>query len=149
MSHNCRFCSTPLQHTFCDLGKTPPSNSYLKRLDHFEHFFPASCLCVPPLFSRPTRPIPKTPMKFFGDYAYFSSFSSTWVEHARLYTEQVTSRFHLNSKNLVIEVASNDGYLLQHFKAKKHSYSRNRAGKKYRSSRYRKRDPHPQPVLWP
>jgi 2-polyprenyl-3-methyl-5-hydroxy-6-metoxy-1,4-benzoquinol methylase len=116
MSHSCRSCSTLLQHTFCDLGKTPPSNSYLKSLTQRETSFPLHAYVCHHCFLVQLGQF-QTPDEIFSDYAYFSSFSNTWVEHGRKYTEEIVSRFSLNAKSFVIEIASNDGYLLQHFKA--------------------------------
>lgn len=117
MTQNCRFCSTQLQHTFCNLGKTPPSNSYLKNLDQKEFPFPLHAYVCNKCYLVQLGQFQR-PDEIFSNYAYFSSFSTSWVEHAKLYADQISNRLHLNSKNLVIEIASNDGYLLQHFKAK-------------------------------
>lgn len=115
---SCRFCKASLQYTFCDLGKTPLSNSYLKKADQDETYFPLHAYVCHHCFLVQLEQV-ETPAAIFTDYAYFSSFSSTWVEHARKYTEEVVARFSLTSKEHVVEIASNDGYLLQHFKEKK------------------------------
>lgn len=113
--HFCRNCKALLTKTFCDLGETPPSNSYLKNPDDKESYFPLhayvceSCLLV-------QLGAFQTPSEIFRDYAYFSSYSSSWVEHAQKYVEQMISRFSLNLDSFVVEIASNDGYLLQHFR---------------------------------
>ncbi|MCX6989949.1 MAG: class I SAM-dependent methyltransferase [Chlamydiae bacterium] len=121
MSHpQCRFCSTPLFTTFCNLGKTPLSNSYLKdmQLKIHELVFPLhayvcqNCLLVQlEEFQKPNQ--------IFSDYAYFSSYSKSWLEHARNFVESVVKRFSISSIHQVIEIASNDGYLLQYFMEKK------------------------------
>jgi 2-polyprenyl-3-methyl-5-hydroxy-6-metoxy-1,4-benzoquinol methylase len=117
MKEKCRFCSNSIHITFCDLGKTPPSNSYLKSPDQKEHFFPLHAFVCDRCYLVQLGQF-QTPDEIFSDYAYFSSYSSSWVEHARQYVEMMTHRFSLDSKSFVVEIASNDGYLLQHFKAK-------------------------------
>jgi hypothetical protein len=115
----CRLCSAPLTHTFVDLGTSPLANSYLDpaQLAEGEMFYPLhvrvceKCLLVQlPEFA--------SPGEIFGDYAYFSSYSDSWVEHARRYVELVADRFGLDETSHVVEVASNDGYLLQFFQAR-------------------------------
>ncbi len=113
----CRFCDSPLQDSFVDLGISPLSNSYLRRveLNKMEPFYPlhayvcASCFLVQLVEFQ-------SPEQIFSDYAYFSSFSETWLKHAKIYVEQMTNRFQFNSMSQVVEIASNDGYLLQYFK---------------------------------
>jgi len=115
---SCAFCKAPLTETFVDLGKTPLANRYLTKemLAGDEPFYPlhayvcTACLLVqvPPVVEAGD---------IFGDYAYFSSTSAGWVEHARKYSAQAIERFSLNGKSRVIEVASNDGYLLKNFVA--------------------------------
>ena len=114
----CRFCATPLTATLCDLGPTPLANSYLlpggiaeeRRYSLHARVCP-SCLLVQVDDSVP-------PGEIFSDYAYFSSWSDSWVEHARRYSEAMIARMGLGPKSLVVELASNDGYLLQHFLAR-------------------------------
>jgi SAM-dependent methyltransferase len=114
----CRFCAEPLTTTFCDLGMTPLSNAYVtaEQLDESERFYPlharvcGSCLLV-------QLEAFESPEAIFGDYAYFSSYSESWLEHARRYAEDMRHRLALGRHSRVIEVASNDGYLLQFFKA--------------------------------
>ena len=116
---NCRFCGTPLVHIFCDLGMSPLSNAFLgpDDLQKIEPFYPLqayvceACLLVQLLEF-------ESPENIFSDYAYFSSYSDSWLKHAKDYTEKVTKRFGLGSASLVVEIASNDGYLLQYFKQK-------------------------------
>jgi SAM-dependent methyltransferase len=107
-----------MTRTFVDLGSSPLANSYLEpgQLAEGEVFYPLhvrvceQCLLVQlPTFA--------SPVEIFGDYAYFSSYSDSWVEHARRYVELVVKRFGLGESNQVVEVASNDGYLLQFFHA--------------------------------
>ena len=115
---DCRFCGAPLAQVFADLGTSPPANSYLRaeQLDCAEAHFPlrvlvceACWLVQLPAFQRPEE--------IFGDYAYFSSYSTSWLAHAGRFARMAIERFGLGRHSLVIEVASNDGYLLRHFQA--------------------------------
>ena len=114
----CRFCHKPLTRSFVDLGLQPLANSYVSmaKAGQPEPRYPLharvcdSCLLVQVDHDVPAEAI-------FSDYAYFSSYATSWVEHARRYSEAMTQRFALGPQSLVVEVASNDGYLLQHFKA--------------------------------
>jgi 2-polyprenyl-3-methyl-5-hydroxy-6-metoxy-1,4-benzoquinol methylase len=115
----CRFCAAPLSHVQCDLGMSPLANSYVK----FEHAHSAEKLyplkvwvCDRCLLSQ--LEAFESPDAIFSDYLYFSSFSTTWVEHARHYCEMMVQRFGFHAGSQIVEIASNDGYLLQHFKAK-------------------------------
>lgn len=114
---NCRFCSTPLSQTLVDLGLSPLANSYLKSKDDALHekLYPLKVYVCQECW---LVQLPEfvDPHAIFKDYAYFSSFSSSWLEHCRKYAEKMIARLQLNPKSLVIEVASNDGYLLQFFK---------------------------------
>lgn len=113
----CRFCSAPLDHTFVDLGVSPLANSYLEpeQLQEPETFYPLEVfLCEKCLLVQ--LPEAARPEEIFTDYAYFSSYSTSWVEHARRYTEAMLERFDLGPGSLVVEIASNDGYLLRHFR---------------------------------
>ena len=115
----CRFCAAPLAHVMCDLGLSPLANSYVKfeNVREGEKFYPLKVwVCEKCLLSQLEEF--ESPGTIFSDYLYFSSFSSSWVEHARNYCEMMTERFGFNVSNLIVEIASNDGYLLQHFKAK-------------------------------
>lgn len=115
----CRFCRTPLRQTFIDLGMSPLCESYLSanQLNRMEPFYPL-CVRVCGCCFLVQLEEYVSPEDIFSDYAYFSSYSETWLAHAKAYAEQMTARFHLNTNSLVVEVASNDGYLLQHFVAK-------------------------------
>jgi SAM-dependent methyltransferase len=118
LSYKCRLCDADVTLTFVDLGMSPLCESYVRpeRLDAAESFYPLhvricdSCLLVQLPAYVPGEDI-------FSDYAYFSSYSDSWVEHARRYAETMTARLGLDADSLVTEVASNDGYLLQHFAA--------------------------------
>jgi len=117
--HFCRFCNTELRHIFVDLGMSPPCESYLRidQLNQMEPFYPlnvyvcANCFLV-------QLPEYVNPEEIFSDYAYFSSYSDTWLRHSETYTEMIIERLQLQERSHVIEVASNDGYLLQYFVAR-------------------------------
>jgi SAM-dependent methyltransferase len=112
----CRLCRAPLEHTFVDLGLSPLANAYLEQEDLAgpELFFPLRVyVCSQCLFVQ--LPEAATPAEIFSDYAYFSSYSESWLEHARSYVEQISERFGIGAESLVVELASNDGYLLRFF----------------------------------
>src|ERR1700731_306343 len=113
----CRFCGAELTRTFVDLGRSPLANSFLRPddLSSGEVYFPLhvyicdKCLLVQlQEFEHPEN--------IFSDYLYFSSYSESWLRHCQNYAEAMTKRYTLDRKSLVVEVASNDGYLLQYFK---------------------------------
>ena len=114
----CRLCGAKLSRTFVDLGSTPLANSYptWNELAKPEPTYPLHArVCDRCLLVQVDAVV--TPEAIFSDYAYFSSYSDSWVEHARRYAKEVQRRFELGDQSLVVEVASNDGYLLQHFVA--------------------------------
>ncbi|MEN6348195.1 MAG: class I SAM-dependent methyltransferase [Syntrophomonas sp.] len=115
----CRFCSTTLKDTVVDLGMSPLSNSFIsaEQLNSKEVFYPLHVYVCPKCFLVQLEEF-ESPDVIFNDYAYFSSFSDTWLNHARQYTELMYERFSIMNKKLVIEIASNDGYLLQYFRDK-------------------------------
>jgi hypothetical protein len=116
--HACSLCDAPLTQTFVDLGMSPLCESYVAadRLDEVEPFYPLhvricnSCLLV-------QIPAYVSGEDIYSDYAYFSSYSDSWVAHAKRYADAMIGRLELDKDSLVTEVASNDGYLLQHFQA--------------------------------
>lgn len=113
----CRFCQTPLHRTFADLGVSPVANAFLSsaQLSKMEPFYPLHAYVCEQCLLVQLEDF-EAPERIFNDqYAYFSSYSDSWLEHARLYTESITARIGLNQKSFVIEIASNDGYLLQYF----------------------------------
>ena len=114
----CRFCATPLTATLCDLGPTPLANSYLLPQEIAgERRYPLHARVCPACFLvQVDDSVP--PGDIFSDYAYFSSWSDSWVEHARRYSEVMIERLGLGPTSMVVELASNDGYLLQHFLAR-------------------------------
>ena len=116
MAKKCRFCNTELKITFADLGTSPLANSFLdeKSLNKKEQFFPLH-VCVCDICFLVQLDEFEKPEKIFNNYAYFSSYSKSWINHAKKYATDMIKRFGLNSDNFVIEIASNDGYLLQLF----------------------------------
>jgi 2-polyprenyl-3-methyl-5-hydroxy-6-metoxy-1,4-benzoquinol methylase len=117
---NCRFCKKPVTVKFVDLINCPPSNSFLpiEQLNEPEPYYPLTVFVCENCFLVQIDEYKKAREIFSNDYVYFSSYSKSWVEHARLYVEEMVQRFGFNEKSFVIEIASNDGYLLQHFKNK-------------------------------
>ncbi len=117
--YECRFCKSPLTNSFVNLGVSPLSNAYLKEKDihRMEPFYPlhayvcGKCLLV-------QLPAYETPENIFSDYAYFTSYSDTALKHANDYVVKMVERFGLDSNTQVVEIASNDGYLLKNFKEK-------------------------------
>ncbi len=113
----CRLCGAPLEHVVADLGMSPVANDFLREEDlgRMEPYYPlcalvcAQCLLVQLEAFEPPERI------FSDEYAYFSSYSQGWLDHARRYTDAVVERFGLDAKSKVVEIASNDGYLLQYF----------------------------------
>lgn len=112
----CRSCRAPLVRTFVDLGETPLANAYVDAEDLTapEPTYPLHAMvCDRCFLVQVGQVVP--PEVLFTDYAYFSSYSDSWVEHARRFAEQARDRFGVDSGSLIVEVASNDGYLLRHF----------------------------------
>jgi len=114
---NCRHCGTPLTHTFLDLGFAPPSNAYLSKedLSKPEKYYPLNIKVCDHCWLVQTEDYAQADELFSPDYAYFSSTSTGWLEHAKRYSQQMTEMLKLNSSSHVIEIASNDGYLLKNF----------------------------------
>jgi 2-polyprenyl-3-methyl-5-hydroxy-6-metoxy-1,4-benzoquinol methylase len=112
----CRFCGTPLNRTFVDLGGSPPSNSYLRASDlqRSELFHPLHAYVCDSCHLVQLEEY-ESPKQIFSDYAYFSSYSQSWLRHCETYCNSVAARFGLNRFSQVVEVASNDGYLLKNF----------------------------------
>jgi len=117
----CRFCKAELEHVFIDLVNSPASNSFLSKeqLNEPEMFFPLKVFTCQNCFLVQVDEYKKSDAIFNSDYVYFSSFSTTWLEHAKQYTSLMVERFGYNKNSKVIEIASNDGYLLQYFLEKK------------------------------
>jgi hypothetical protein len=119
MQPGCFICSTPLRHTFVDLGASPLCESYLsaEQLDRMEPFYPLHVKVCERCFLVQVQEYVR-PEDIFTEYAYFSSFSETWLAHARAYADLMVERFGLDSRSFVVELASNDGYLLRNFVAR-------------------------------
>lgn len=112
----CHLCGAGLEHTFVDLGMSPLCESFLAhdQLDAMEPYFPLHALVCGRCFLVQLKEY-VSPEHIFREYAYFSSYSTTWVAHAKAYCEAIAKRLQLGPDSLVVELASNDGYLLQHF----------------------------------
>lgn len=112
----CRLCGAALTHTFVDLGMSPPCEDFLTagRLDSAEIYYPLHVMVCDSCFLVQLKEYVE-PEAIFTEYAYFSSYSTSWVAHAKRYCEAITARLGLGAESLVVELASNDGYLLQHF----------------------------------
>jgi SAM-dependent methyltransferase len=112
----CRFCAEPLRRTVVDLGMSPLCESYVEaaQLDEMEPFYPLHVRICEACFLVQLRAY-VAPEKIFTEYAYFSSYSSSWIQHARRYADMIIERLGLGPERLVVELGSNDGYLLQWF----------------------------------
>jgi 2-polyprenyl-3-methyl-5-hydroxy-6-metoxy-1,4-benzoquinol methylase len=117
--NTCRSCGNPLKHTFVELGVSPLANSYLteEQLQQMEPFYPLHAYVCDACYLVQLNEF-ESPEQIFSDYAYFSSYSESWLNHAKEYTNLMVERFGLNSNSHVVEIASNDGYLLQYFQKK-------------------------------
>jgi len=118
-SKSCLFCRAPLRITFVDLGMHPLCESYVSedKLNQMEPFYPLHVFVCEQCFLVQLHEY-VSPADIFTEYAYFSSYADSWVQHAKRYTEMIVERLKLTPKSFVVELASNDGYLLQHFVAK-------------------------------
>jgi SAM-dependent methyltransferase len=117
MTSNCRFCASPLHQTFADLGMSPISNAFVKAdlANQGEKFYPLHAYVCDRCLLVQLEEF-ETPSEIFNaEYAYFSSYSSSWLEHSRRYVTDMIDRFQLGAQSQVVEIASNDGYLLQYF----------------------------------
>ena len=117
MHHHCRFCNAEVKETVTDLGLSPISNHFWSddELCQGQPFFPLKVLVCDTCWLVQLQDV-KTPPHFHKDYAYFSSYSRSWLEHAQTYATKMMSMLGLHDRSLVVELASNDGYLLQYFK---------------------------------
>jgi SAM-dependent methyltransferase len=115
----CLFCAAPLRHTFVDLGMSPLCESYLtaEQLNQMEPFYPLHAYVCEQCFLVQVQKY-VSPEAIFTEYAYFSSYSDSWLAHAKAYAAMITARLGLGSASQVIELGSNDGYLLQYFLAR-------------------------------
>ena len=116
----CRFCKNKLENVFIDLINSPASNSFLtfEQLNDPEVFYPLKVYTCNKCFLVQVDEYKKSDAIFDSNYVYFSSFSTSWLKHSKEYTDIMTERFYFDKNSLVIEIASNDGYLLQYFKEK-------------------------------
>src|SRR5437763_13469076 len=113
---SCRFCHAELHHTFVDLGMSPLCETFLdaRDLNQMEPFYPLHVyVCEQCLLVQLEEYV--SPADIFTDYPYFSSYSDSWVRHASRYADAISERLSLHPGSLVVELGSNDGYLLQHF----------------------------------
>lgn len=112
----CRFCQTPLEHTFIDLGMSPLCQDHVRpgELNKMQAFYPLRAFVCSHCFLVQLEEFVK-PSIIFSDYAYYSSYSDSWLQHAKRYADQITGKFAITENSLVAELASNDGYLLQYF----------------------------------
>jgi 2-polyprenyl-3-methyl-5-hydroxy-6-metoxy-1,4-benzoquinol methylase len=119
MTNQCRFCDNSLKYTFVDLGVSPLANAYIKaeQTNQMEPFYPLRVYVCEQCYLV-QLPVFQSSEEIFSDYAYFSSFSDSWLQHAKAYTDLMIDRFGFGTESQVIEIASNDGYLLQYFKEK-------------------------------
>lgn len=117
---NCRFCGEKLTHQVIDFGTAPPSNAYLypEDLHKPELYFPLNVFVCHGCWLVQTEEYAQADELFRPDYAYFSSTSTTWLDHAARYSTMICDRLQLNSDSFVVEIASNDGYLLKNFVAR-------------------------------
>ena len=115
----CRFCGVELRHTFVDLGSSPVANDFrtTEQLTQMEPFYPLHVYVCDRCWLVQIEEV-VAPRDLFSNYAYFSSYSDTWLKHAKEYVDMATARFHLDSGSHVVELACNDGYLLQYFVAR-------------------------------
>ena len=115
INYQCRFCNSRLEHIFLDLGKIPSANSFLKKEDLGKEKMYPLCVYICKKCLLVQIPEIRTPDELFSNYAYFSSFSDSWLNHAKEYVKMMIKRFNLNKTSHIVEIASNDGYLLKNF----------------------------------
>ena len=120
MSINCRLCDNKIEEPFLSLGNSPVSNAYLSKTDlnKMEPYYPLELYVCPDCFLVQLEEFEKSQNIFNSNYAYFSSYSESWLKHCKEYVDMMLNRFKFNENSFVLEVASNDGYLLQYFKEK-------------------------------
>lgn len=114
---NCRFCNEPLHNKFVELANSPLSNAFLteQQLNEAEVYYPLTIYACPKCHLVQIDEYKKATEIFNSEYVYFSSYSTSWVAHAKRYVESMIEKFGYDKNSLVVEIASNDGYLLQHF----------------------------------
>jgi len=116
-NQHCRFCGRELRHTFADLGLSPLANEYLREADlsRGQTFYPLKVQVCEHCFLAQAA-LYQRPENIFGEYQYFSSYSTSWLAHCRAYVDMIVPRLGLTGRSQVLEVACNDGYLLQYFR---------------------------------
>ena len=116
-NQHCRFCGHELKHTFADLGLSPLSNEYLKKgdLERGQMFYPLNVKVCDRCFLVQAAEYQR-PEQIFGEYQYFSSYSESWLAHCKAYADMIVPRLSLTRNSKVLEIACNDGYLLQYFR---------------------------------
>ena len=116
----CRSCAHPLSTVFVDLGLTPISNAFVhpEHAERAERFYPLRAFVCDACLLVQLQDFEQPELHFHDHYAYFSSYSETWLAHARRYSEAMIARYRLGPHSRVVEIASNDGYLLQYFVAR-------------------------------
>ena len=117
VTEGCRFCGAALQHEVVDLGMSPLCETFptSEQINRMEKFYPLRVFVCDRCFLVQREQYVDTTEIFSSEYPYFSSYSESWLRHAKTYTDLVTSRFSLGVQSQVVEIASNDGYLLQYF----------------------------------
>ena len=135
----CRHCGSTLSLPLVDLGSAPPSNAYLteQTLRAPEKWFPLRVLVCEHCWLVQTEDYAEADELFDADYAYFSSFSTSWLTHAERYVADMVARFGLQADSHVVEVAANDGYLLQYVQGPQHPVHRHRAHRRHGRGRAR------------
>ena len=138
----CRHCNSELSNVFVDLVNCPPSNSMLKQeqLNEQEVYYPLKVFVCDNCFLVQVDEMKRAEEIFSSEYTYFSSYSTSWLAHAKKYVDMMIERFQFNEKSQVIEIASNDGYLLQYFKERNVPVLGIDPTDKYRLSRNGKRN---------
>ena len=128
MNKKCRFCQSSLKTPLIDLGFAPPSNDYLNKEDLYreESYLPLRVLICEKCWLVQTQDFKAPEDLFKNDYAYFSSSSSSWLNHAENFAHKIISELNLNKNSFIVEIACNDGYLLKNFVKKKSTLYRNR-----------------------
>ena len=113
----CRACNNELREPFLSLGNSPLSNTFLSKddLNRMEPYYPLEVYICEKCFLVQLEEF-ETPKNIFTDYLYFASYSDSWLQHCKKYTDMIIERFGINQNSFVFEIASNDGYLLQYFK---------------------------------
>src|SRR5690348_10663354 len=119
LAMKCRFCNAEIIHRFVDLGMSPLANSFLSSADlnKMEPFYPLRTFVCKECLLVQLEEF-ESPEHIFSNYAYFSSYSQTWLKHIEAFVDMTITKFGLNHNSRVVEIASNDGYLLQYFKKK-------------------------------